>query len=68
MESIEQELMNMLRRLPTPIIITWRGGQYYWQCGQGTGSSSHLITTVEGALRFVMSDLAVHTSAVKEKD
>jgi hypothetical protein len=56
MESIEQELMNMLRRLPIPISITWRSGQYRWECVQGTGESLHLVTAVEEALRFLLSN------------
>ncbi|HEU0004263.1 MAG TPA: hypothetical protein VFQ36_25385 [Ktedonobacteraceae bacterium] len=46
----------MLRNLPVPITITWRGGQYYWQCGQRTGSSSHLIGATEAALRYALSE------------
>ncbi len=65
MESIEQELMTMLRNLPIPITINWRGGQYYWQCGQGTGSSSHLITAIEGALRYLLSERSSNADAVK---
>jgi hypothetical protein len=56
MESLEQELMNMLRRLPVPISITWRSGQYRWECSQGVGESLHLITAVEEALRFLLSN------------
>ncbi|MGH2498250.1 MAG: hypothetical protein ACRDIV_26440 [Ktedonobacteraceae bacterium] len=68
MESLEQELMTMLRNLPIPITITWRGGQYYWQCGQGTGSSPHLITTIEEALRYLMSERNRNAGAVKSKN
>lgn len=68
MESIEQELMTMLRNLPVPITINWRGGQYYWQCGQGTGSSSRLITAIEGALRYVLSERTNNADAVKSKN
>ena len=55
MESLEQEFMAMLRRLPTPIVITWRSGLYHWQCAQETGSSHRLATTVEDALRYLLS-------------
>lgn len=68
MESLEQELMNMLRNLPVPIIINWRGGQYYWQCGQGHGSSSHLVTVIDGALRYLLSERASNAQAVKSKN
>ena len=68
MESLEQELMTMLRNLPVPIIINWRGGQYYWQCDQGTGSSSHLITAIEGALRYLLSGRNVNVGAIKGKN
>ena len=66
MESLEQELMIMLRNLPIPIAINWRGGQYYWQCGQGAGSSSHLIAAIEGALRYLLSER--NADAVKGKN
>lgn len=56
MESLEQELMTMLRNLPVPITINWRGGQYYWQCGKGKGSSSHLVTAIDEALRYLLSE------------
>ena len=68
MESLEQELMTMLRNLPVPIIINWRGGQYYWQCERGTGSSSHLITAIEGALRYLLSERNVNADAIKAKN
>ncbi len=62
MESLEQELISMLRRLPVPVMITWRSGQYRWQCAQRTGESPHLITAVEEALRFLLSDSTVKGS------
>ena len=68
MESLEQELMTMLRNLPIPITINWRGGQYYWQCGQGTGSSSRLITAIEGALRYLLSERNSNADAVRGKN
>ena len=55
MESFEQELMTMLRRLPTPITITWRSGLYHWLCAQETGSSHRLISAVEAALNAALS-------------
>jgi len=30
MESLEQELMSMLHRLPKPITLTWKSGLYHW--------------------------------------
>ena len=63
MESLEQELMIMLRRLPLPIRITW-SGQYRWQCAQGTGESPHLISAVEEALRFLLSDSTARMGAI----
>jgi hypothetical protein len=68
MESLEQELMIMLRDLPVPVIITWRGGKYYWQSRQGAGSSSHLITAIEEALRYLLNSLNVPEDAIKAKD
>jgi hypothetical protein len=65
MESLEQELMAMLRNLPIPITINWRGGQYYWQTEQGSGSSSHLIKAIEGALRYLMSERMSNADAVR---
>lgn len=52
MNSIEQELMMMLRRLPVPITMTWRDGLYHWQCRQGSGASPRLVSATEGALCF----------------
>jgi len=68
MESLEQELMTMLRNLPVPITINWRGGQYYWQCGQGTGSSSHLIAAMEAALRYLLSERNSSADALRGKN
>jgi hypothetical protein len=68
MESLEQELMTMLRNLPIPVTINWRGGQYYWQCGQGTGSSSNLITAIEGALRYLLSERNSNADAIRGKN
>jgi len=68
MESLEQELMTMLRNLPIPITINWRGGQYYWQCGQGSGSSSHLISAIEGALRYLLSERNSNADAIRGKN
>ncbi len=67
MESLEQELITMLRRLPVPVMITWRSGQYHWQCAQGTGESPHLITAVEEALRFLLSDPTAQLSAKERR-
>jgi hypothetical protein len=63
MESLEQELITMLRRLPVPVTITWRSGQYHWQYAQGTGESPHLIRAVEEALHFLLSDPTAQLSA-----
>jgi hypothetical protein len=68
MESLEQELMTMLRNLPVPIMISWRGGQYYWQCGQSSGSSSKLITAIEGALRYVLSERNSNADTIRAKN
>ena len=68
MESLEQELMTMLRNLPVPIIINWRGGQYYWQCGQGSGSSSQLVTVIDEALRYLLSERKSNAEAARGKN
>lgn len=67
MESLEQELITMLRRLPVPVTITWRSGQYRWQCAQGTGPSPHLITAVEEALRFLLCDQNARVGAEERR-
>jgi len=54
MESIEQELMRMLRRLPVPITITWRSGLYHWQCEQASGSAHGLVAAAEDALQYLL--------------
>jgi hypothetical protein len=59
MESLEQEFMSMLRRLPTPITITWRSGLYHWQCEQGSGSARRLVAAVEAALQQLIRKDAV---------
>jgi hypothetical protein len=58
-ESLEQELMDMLRRLPVAVIITWRSGQYHWQCLQGSGASHSLINAVEAALVYLMNSSSI---------
>lgn len=67
MESLEQELMSMLRRLPTPITITWRSGLYHWQCAQGNGSSHRLVTAVETALNSLLSNAPIPVEAREGK-
>jgi hypothetical protein len=62
MESLEQELMKMLRQLPIPVTITWRSGLFHWQCAGGNGASPHLVSALEQALRYVMKDLPVDTA------
>jgi hypothetical protein len=67
MKSLEQELMTMVRRLPTPITITWRSGLYHWQCTQGTGSSHSLVFAVEAALNALLSNPVMQAGAQKEE-
>ena len=66
MESLEQELMSMLRRLPTPITITWRSGQYQWRCGQASGSSSNLVAAVADALAYLLNNTNVGRVAIEQ--
>lgn len=54
MESLEQELMSMLRRLPVPITITWQNGRYHWQYLHASGSARGLPAAIEDALRYVL--------------
>jgi hypothetical protein len=54
MESLEQEFMSLLRRLPTPITITWRSGLYHWQCEGGSGSAQRQVAAVEAALQQLL--------------
>jgi len=68
MESLEQELMSMLRRLPTPVTITWRSGQYHWHCGQGSGSSSNLIVAIGDALAYLLNNTNADRVAIKSKE
>jgi hypothetical protein len=62
MESLEQELMKMLRQLPIPVTITWRSGLFHWQCAGGNGASPHLVSALEQALRYVLKDLPIDTA------
>ena len=55
MESLEQELMSMLRRLPTPVTITWRSGLYHWECNSGAGSARNLVGATEEALNYLLA-------------
>lgn len=54
MESLEQELMVMLRRLPVPVTITWRSGLYHWECAQTKGSAHNLIAASQAALDYLL--------------
>ena len=58
MESLEQNLIAMLQRLPIPIIVTWQSGLYHWQCDEEQGVSPDLVGAVEQALRTMMKSLA----------
>jgi len=62
MESLEQELMKMLRQLPIPVTIIWRSGLFHWQCAGGNGASPHLVSALEQALRYVLKALPVDTA------
>jgi len=67
MESLEQELMKMLRQLPIPVTITWRSGLFHWQCAGGNGASPHLVSALEQALRYMLKDLPVDTATAIAK-
>lgn len=54
MESREQEIMSMLRRLPVPITINWRSGLYHWECAEQSGSARGLIEAAEAALQYLL--------------
>lgn len=68
MESLEQEIMIMLRRLPIPVTITWRSGLYHWQCIQKSGSSHRLIGAVEEALAYILSTSAIPASKKSQEE
>ncbi len=64
MDSIEQRVMMMLQQLPVPIIITWRGGLYRWQCMEHTGISPDVVGATEQALRTMIELLATNPDAL----
>ncbi len=65
MESLEQELIVMLRRLPVPVIITWRSGLFHWQCAEGNGTSPYLVSATEQALCFLIRSLTTNAETGK---
>ena len=54
MNSLEQEIMTMVRRLPVPITITWRSGLYHWEAAESCGSARSLVAAVEGAMGYLL--------------
>jgi hypothetical protein len=68
MESLEQELMGMLRRLPVPITITWRSGLYHWQCAQESGSARGLVAAAEGALQYLLKHPGILLRAQENRE
>jgi len=67
MESLEQELMSMLRRLPIPITITWQSGLYHWQCARRSGSAHRPVSAVEAALRYALSEAAAQAHILEKE-
>ena len=58
MESLEQNLIAMLQRLPIPITVTWQSGLYHWQYDAEQGVSPDIVGAVEQALGSMMKSLA----------
>lgn len=63
MESLEQNLITMLQKLPIPITVTWQSGLYHWRYDQEQGEAPDLVGAVEQALRSLMGSLPVDASA-----
>jgi hypothetical protein len=55
-KSIEQQLIQMLKRFPIPITMTWTGGLYHWLAAGHTGSASDFVTAMDQALRSVLAE------------
>ncbi len=68
MESLEQELMGMLRRLSVPVTITWRSGLYHWQAAQGSGSARGLVAAAEDALQYLLKHPGILLRAQEYKE
>jgi hypothetical protein len=68
MESLEQEVMSMLRRLPIPITITWQSGLYHWQCAGRSGSAHRLVSAAEAALSYVLSEVAAQARILEKEE
>ena len=66
MESIEQELMIMLKQLPVPITIIWQSNRYHWQCLDGHGSSNDLVEATRQALNYMIASLETDSSLLPE--
>jgi len=66
MESIEQELMIMLKQLPVPITIIWQSNRYHWQCLGGHGSSNDLVESTRQALNHMIASLEADSSLLPE--
>ncbi|HYB00705.1 MAG TPA: hypothetical protein VED37_10860 [Ktedonobacteraceae bacterium] len=66
MESVEQELMIMLKHLPIPITITWLINRYHWQCLDGHGSSNDLVEATGQGLNYLIALLQTDTSRSTE--
>jgi len=66
MESIEQELMIMLKQLPVPITIIWQSNRYHWQCHDGHGSSNDLVEATRQALNYMIVSLETDSSLLPE--
>jgi len=63
MESLEQNLIAVLQRLPIPITVTWQSGLYHWQYDEEQGESPDLVGAVEQALRAMMKSFAPGASS-----
>jgi hypothetical protein len=65
MESIEQQLIQMLKHLPVPITITWASGLYQWQADGREGSASDIVTAMGRALHSVLGEYSQSTRRAK---
>ena len=63
MESLEQNLIAMLQKLPIPITITWQSGLYHWRYDKEQGEAPDLVGAVEQALRSMMGSFPLDASA-----
>lgn len=66
-DRFEQQLMDMLYRLPIRVKVTEWNGQYLWECLETRGTAPTSIESASEALTFLIHHLTKSTGKPRER-